>query len=253
MSLETYKKVEIEKELKKLIDSGISKEEAAACLVDRNEAECINYIIEASLMPIEEITREIESYDSSSPKLDELKFVYELCKKYNVDRKAVIERIQNVRRINKHAKQNTPNRLSILKQKRDALEREKKRIFDSETMDSEEKSMYYFGLGVVTVVSGVLFYPASPVLVGIIPIAYATGLPAIRTTLIMKREKAVVNKLVNLGKEIEYLERNLKEKEEEKVTIVDNNQDYVNLRISNTLEIEKEQIITGPKLVKRKK
>ena len=249
MSLETYKKIEIESELEKLINSGMTKEDAAIILVDRSDAEYINYIIEACLMPISEITSEIEKYDSSNPKLDEIKFINELCKKYNVDRKAVFERIQNVRRINKQEKIDTPVRLEILKEKRNLLEKEKRIIFDSEKMDSEEKSMYYFGLGVVTIVGGLLFYNESPVLVGTLPVVYASGVPTIRMFQISKRKKAIINELVDLYREIEYLEKRLKEKEG---LILDKDYSCVNVSLLETFS-EQETIIEGPKLVKSKK
>lgn len=55
----------------------------------------------AFVMPLGEMTKAIGEYDESSPKMDELKFVSDLAKKYNVERGQVITRIQHVRRINK--------------------------------------------------------------------------------------------------------------------------------------------------------
>lgn len=57
-------------------------------------------------MPIEQISRAIKMYDSSSPKLDAVKFVDDLCERYGVDRETIVKRIQNVRRINKYLKEN---------------------------------------------------------------------------------------------------------------------------------------------------
>ena len=54
----------------------------------------------AFIMPLGEMTKVIREYDESSPKMDELKFVSDLAKKYNVERGQVITRIQHVRRIN---------------------------------------------------------------------------------------------------------------------------------------------------------
>lgn len=64
------------------------------------------YILEAYQMPIEQISRAIKMYDSSSPKLDAVKFVDDLCERYGVDRETIVKRIQNVRRINKYLKEN---------------------------------------------------------------------------------------------------------------------------------------------------
>ena len=54
-------------------------------------------------------------------------------------------------------------------------------------MDTEEKSMYYFGLGLVTILGGIIFY-SNPVIVGIIPVVYATSVPTIRLSSLYKKE-----------------------------------------------------------------
>lgn len=249
MNLETYKKIEIESKLKELINSGISLEDAATYLVDNGETEDIDYIIEACLIPIDEIKNEIEI---SSMKFNETELINDLCKKYNVDKKIVSERIQNVRKIIKYEKIDTSKRLEMLKEKRDLLQKEKNKLNNKE-MDIEEKIMYYYGLGVVTVVGGLLFYSSLPVLVGILPVVYAYSIPVIRMSEIRKREVYLINQLVDLGKEIEYLDN--KVHSDEKVQILDNNYDYVNMSY-NTINYdieEKERVIEGPKLVKRRK
>lgn len=50
-------------------------------------------------MPLNEITEMIFIYDNVWPKIDELKFINDLCKKYNATFKTIIERIQSVRKI----------------------------------------------------------------------------------------------------------------------------------------------------------
>ena len=55
----------------------------------------------AIVMPKKEIEVALEEYDSSHPKMDAVKFVNELAKKYDVKRNDVILRIQYVRRINR--------------------------------------------------------------------------------------------------------------------------------------------------------
>lgn len=220
---EIYKKIELESELQRLISEGKTKEEAVSIAIERNGLDNANYLIEAYLMPIDEITKEIEKYDSSKPKMDELAFVKELCIRYNVDRKALIERIQNVRRINRVKEMQTPERLESLKMRRDMLQKDKDNLSDK-TMDKEEKCMFYFGLGVVTVVSGLLFYPALPILVGLIPVTYAVGVPTLRNGLMMKKEYQLVNKLVDLSEEIEYLDTKLNESGENLAAEVDKQQ-----------------------------
>ena len=66
--------------------------------LDLNDMEYFN---RACLIPLEEISKEVDRYDSSSPKLDELKFVDDLSKKYNVEIFMMIRRIKDVRKINK--------------------------------------------------------------------------------------------------------------------------------------------------------
>jgi len=60
----------------------------------------INYITAAYIMPLQEIQKSLQKYDESIPKLDELMFIQELQEKYGQDRKGVIRRIQEVRKIN---------------------------------------------------------------------------------------------------------------------------------------------------------
>ena len=69
--------------------------------LDMFDIEYINYI---SSIPFLEIQRDLIRYDNSSPKLDELKFVFDLMNKYNVDRTTIIARIRQIRRINKYIK-----------------------------------------------------------------------------------------------------------------------------------------------------
>lgn len=63
----------------------------------------------AHIMPFDEIHAAIIEYDNSSPKMDELKFVSDLCKKYDVRRSDVIDRIQYVRRILKRRREEAEN------------------------------------------------------------------------------------------------------------------------------------------------
>ena len=52
-------------------------------------------------MPLDEISEFIELYDNSRPRIDELKFVSDLCAKYNTDSKTLTKRVREVRRINR--------------------------------------------------------------------------------------------------------------------------------------------------------
>ena len=59
----------------------------------------------AHMMPFKAMQTAIEQYDNSHPKMDELKFVSDLCKRYSARRIDVIDRIQHVRRILKRRRE----------------------------------------------------------------------------------------------------------------------------------------------------
>ena len=122
MELSTRQKVEIEMEFLKEINNGMTREQVLANLIvstfeivakTEEPTKKLMYIYEAYQMPIDEISKEIKKYDSSSPKLDAVKFVDDICERYNVDRKIVVQRIQNVRKINKYIREKN----MMLKQK----------------------------------------------------------------------------------------------------------------------------------------
>ena len=59
----------------------------------------INYMTAAVKMPYDKIAPQIRKYDMSRPKMDELKFVGDLCVEFGQSRAAIIRRIREVRRI----------------------------------------------------------------------------------------------------------------------------------------------------------
>ena len=66
---------------------------------DSEHEQHINYATAAAIMPYQEIKDALKKYDVSRPRMDELKFIADLCAKYRQDRTAVIRRIQEVRRL----------------------------------------------------------------------------------------------------------------------------------------------------------
>lgn len=210
MEISKYEKIKIESEILKLIEEGKTREESISILIEKHGQNSLNYLIEAYLMPFDEINKEIERYDNSDSRLDEVRFVNELCKRYNVDRKAIIERIQNVRMINRIGFVNNEERLQLLKYKREMLQSRRENI--NEPLSISEKTKYTLGLLGTSIVSLILFYPESPLLVALITMAYATGVPAIKTELMLKNDKMIVDELVELDKEIEFFEERLEEK-----------------------------------------
>lgn len=209
MLKEKYKKIEIENELKELVDEGKTREEAISILIEKH-GNCLNYILEAYLMPFDEINKEIERYDNNRTRLDELLFIKELCDRYNVDRKAIIERIQNVRMINRVKPLETHEELQRLKYKREMLQSRREDI--NRPMSSKEKVAHVLGTLSTSIASLILFYPESPLLVALITMAYAAGIPSIKTDLAIKEDENIVNDLVELDNEIEFLEERLDEK-----------------------------------------
>jgi len=151
-------------------------------------------------------------------------------------------------------------KLASLKRKRNLLQKEKDKLLDK-SMDKEEKSMYYFGLGIVTVVGGLLFYSSSPVLVGLIPIVYAVSLPTIRLSSMYKKELTIINKLIDLDKEINILDEEINNSEVNNKAFINEksesnslplNYNYSNYDTCESIVSDKSDVL-GPRLVKRKK
>ena len=204
-----YKKIEIENELKELVNEGKTREEAISILIEKH-GNCLNYILEAYLMPFDEINKEIDRYDNSRPRLDEVLFVKELCERYNVDRKAIIERIQDVRSMNKIKSLEPYEELQRLKYKRQMLQ--SRRININEPISQNEKVAHVLGTLATSVTALMLFYPESPLLVALITMAYSIGIPSIKADIAIKKDKNTVNELVDLDSEIEFLEEKINEK-----------------------------------------
>lgn len=68
---------------------------------DSSDEQKINYKTAAYIMPYSQILDALEMYDSSNPKMDELKFVRGLQKHYEQNETAVIRRIREVRSLKK--------------------------------------------------------------------------------------------------------------------------------------------------------
>lgn len=62
----------------------------------------VNYLTASAVMRYQKIKRQLEKYDNSKPKMDELDFVNSLCKEYDQDRVAVMRRIVEVRKLRRH-------------------------------------------------------------------------------------------------------------------------------------------------------
>lgn len=73
---------------------------------ESREEQRTNYITAAYIMPCEQITSEIASYDNSVPKQDEVAFISGLQKRYEQSERAVIRRIREVRKLNKETVKN---------------------------------------------------------------------------------------------------------------------------------------------------
>lgn len=69
---------------------------------DSYDEQRINYKTAAYIMPHTQILQELQNYDNSKPKMDELKFVHGLQKRYEQSETAVVRRIREVRSLKKN-------------------------------------------------------------------------------------------------------------------------------------------------------
>lgn len=92
--------IELERKLAKLSLKNMRDEEFILYCFNNFSPSDTDYLISAKLMPIEEIRKELDRYDTSRPKLDELTFVSELSERFHVEESTIINRICEVRRIN---------------------------------------------------------------------------------------------------------------------------------------------------------
>ena len=99
--------------------------------------------------------------------------------------------------VNKYNKQSSNDKFNDICVKITLLENKKEQIKNSKFMDKEDKDTYYFGIVVVLIVSGMLFYEI-PILIPINLITYSALLPAIKAISKLKKEK-------NIKKELEIL------------------------------------------------
>lgn len=67
---------------------------------DEHEQE-INYASAAAILKYDVIKNKLNCYDKSKPKMDELKFVNDICQEFHQDRTTVIRRLQEVRKLYK--------------------------------------------------------------------------------------------------------------------------------------------------------
>lgn len=68
---------------------------------DSIEEQKTNYMAAAYIMPYKQFVSELQKYDDSHPKMDEVKFISDLKKRYGQSETAVIRRIREVRMMSK--------------------------------------------------------------------------------------------------------------------------------------------------------
>lgn len=83
-----------------LIGDAISNETLLEKLNLKDEQE-INYATAATILKYKEMKEFILKYDNSKPKMDELKFVQDICRIYGQEATTVIRRIKEVRMLMK--------------------------------------------------------------------------------------------------------------------------------------------------------
>ena len=92
----TYSYMELEQWLEENKNTETSINEMFDFFSKKFSVEDIIYLMDAYRMPKKEIERYLELYRKSSPKRDELDFIYNLSKQYKVDEQTIIRRIQEI-------------------------------------------------------------------------------------------------------------------------------------------------------------
>lgn len=99
--LSVKRMVELEEKIKQ--NPPIKFEDFANIIELQNKKEA-NYILTSYAMPFEQIKNAILDYENSTSKADELVFIQNLCERYGQERKLVLQRIRDVKRIDKYRK-----------------------------------------------------------------------------------------------------------------------------------------------------
>lgn len=103
IEIQSRRYIELEGYLKTILLEKKTIRELTLILFEKfDNLEDIEYLIDAYILPIEEINEELHYYDSQSilNKPDEIQFIQKLSDKYGVDRSKIIKRIKDIRRIN---------------------------------------------------------------------------------------------------------------------------------------------------------
>ena len=118
-----YGLIKLRKELKKykfayiheIIDVGYGKKVTKNFFrkkkgkTNSHEEQKTNYMTAAYIMPYEQIVKELDKYDHSVPKMDEIMFIRKLQRQYEQSETAVIRRIREVRKMNKSNDESVSN------------------------------------------------------------------------------------------------------------------------------------------------
>lgn len=100
----TYSYMELEKWLEENKTQEASIEEIFDFFSKKFSPEDIIYLMDAYRMPKKEIEKFVQLYHETSPKCNELDFVYNLSKLYMVSEKDIIRRIQEINIIKREEK-----------------------------------------------------------------------------------------------------------------------------------------------------
>lgn len=74
----------------------------------------LHYFCRACWIPFEQLNEDLNKYDGSSPKLDEIEFINVLEKKYHVPTFLIKRRIKDIREINKVMKKDKKQKFDVL-------------------------------------------------------------------------------------------------------------------------------------------
>ena len=105
MEISIERKVEIEREFAKaLCDEEVKKNIVLDAVIHSSYDETM-YCVYAYLMPFEEISRDIQIYNSSNGKISDIKFLDYLCTKYSMNLAIISQRLLDVNNIKRYLRE----------------------------------------------------------------------------------------------------------------------------------------------------
>ena len=116
MELSIERKIEIEREFAKALCDDMNKKNIVIDAILNSSYDESMYYVYAYIMPFEEMSRDIQIYNSCYGRITDIKFLDYLCTKYGMNLKIISQRLLDVSKIKRHLKENNMS-LNIPKEK----------------------------------------------------------------------------------------------------------------------------------------